>query len=102
MAQLIEWAAKSERLTTTGIVKLKLLIDENATRARILDEINSLVAEAKPSDLVVFYFSGHVAREPTTKRLLAYDFADQPQLSATEIVGSFGKCAATCVVIVDG
>ncbi|MGB3546476.1 MAG: caspase family protein [Saprospiraceae bacterium] len=39
--------------------RLKILIDEDATRANILGELRSLFRRAGPQDLVFIYFSGH-------------------------------------------
>ena len=37
----------------------KILIDESATRKNILTELNNIMEQAAPNDLVLFYFSGH-------------------------------------------
>ena len=45
-----------------GAVKdknIKVLVDENATRDRILDSIDELFMTAGKDDIVMFYFSGH-------------------------------------------
>ena len=83
-------------------MELSLRLPGNA-RAVKCPVVAARKRKAKPEDLVVFYFSGHVLAKTTTKRLLAYDFDDDiPQLRAVEIVSLFGKCAGKVVVIVDG
>ena len=39
--------------------QLKILIDEDATRARILSTMKEVYAKADTNDVIVFYFSGH-------------------------------------------
>ncbi|MDB5313644.1 MAG: 5-methylthioadenosine/S-adenosylhomocysteine nucleosidase [Gemmataceae bacterium] len=44
--------------------QVKLLLDEQATAARIRHELQELGQNAKPGDTVVFFFSGHGGRKP--------------------------------------
>ncbi len=39
--------------------QIRILIDEEATRQRILETVEDLFSQARPEDLVLFYFSGH-------------------------------------------
>ena len=39
--------------------QLRILIDEDATRERILTAMNDIFSRAGPSDMVIMYFSGH-------------------------------------------
>ena len=43
----------------TPASRLKLLTDENATRANIIKAAEELFSRAKPEDVVIFFFSGH-------------------------------------------
>ena len=43
----------------TPASKLRLLTDEQATRANILRTAEALFSQTKPEDMVVFFFSGH-------------------------------------------
>jgi uncharacterized caspase-like protein len=45
-----------------GESRLRLLTNENATRANIISTMNALFAKAGPKDMVIFYFSGHGAK----------------------------------------
>lgn len=42
--------------------QIRILIDEEATRARVLETIGDLFGKASEDDLVLFYFSGHGVR----------------------------------------
>lgn len=50
--------------------QIRILIDEEATRKRILETAKDLFARAKPEDLILFYFSGHGLKGG----FLPYDF----------------------------
>lgn len=39
--------------------QIRILIDEEATRQKILETTRDLFAKAQPEDLILFYFSGH-------------------------------------------
>lgn len=44
---------------TYGFQDIRILEDQQATRQGILAAIDQLIADTKPGDLVVFYYSGH-------------------------------------------
>lgn len=59
---------------------IKVLKDEQATRANILSGIESwLVGQAKPNDIVVFYYSGHGSEVIDAQRLNQRDQSIVPQ-----------------------
>jgi uncharacterized caspase-like protein len=43
----------------TGEKRLKVLTNERATRANVLKALESVFYQAKPEDMVIFFFSGH-------------------------------------------
>ena len=49
-------------------VKPVVLLDADATRAKIVAQMDSFVAESRPGDLVVFAFAGHGMRVPEYSR----------------------------------
>jgi len=53
---------------------LKLLVDEQATRANILRTLGSISSKIGPHDLLLFYFSGH----GIPGAFLPYDYDGQP------------------------
>lgn len=55
---LEEWAGKNRRLS------LEVLLDEAATRRRIIDAFRSHLGEAGSGDTALFCFSGHGSQEP--------------------------------------
>lgn len=50
-------------LRRRGVADLTLLVNEEASRARVLASLDAIVARAKADDLVVISFAGHGARE---------------------------------------
>jgi hypothetical protein len=55
VADAHDWAGALEALGFTTA----LLLDEAATRSRILDDLRGLIVDSRPGDVVVFQFSGH-------------------------------------------
>lgn len=53
-----------------GVSKITELVNENATRARILSELARLHSRSKPGDEVLIYFSGHGTSSHDTQRQL--------------------------------
>jgi|GEM_PF-4622487 len=107
LKKLLEEGEKAHLLAKASLIPPKVLVNENATSAQMLAAITTVIADAKAEDLVLFFFSGHIAQVPTeqTKQLIAYDTKDtsgDKSMRADEIVKGFGKCAATVVVIIDG
>lgn len=59
----------------TGTGNISLLLDKEATRTRIINELKQIVALAKEGDLVVVYFAGHGNIEKVGKDDHGYLFA---------------------------
>ena len=59
---------------TTG--KIQILLSDQATRSAIHESLQWLAAEAKPGDVVLFYFSGHGSQVPDQPDANAWDEAD--------------------------
>ena len=71
-------------------VKPVVLLDADATRAKIVAQMDSFVAESRPGDLVVFAFAGHGMRVPEYSRWQGVDpdgVNDQIALSGFNFAG---------------
>jgi len=57
------WLFYSNLISNSGAAldegQVKILIDESATREKILDNLKTIAQKAGPEDLLLFYFSGH-------------------------------------------
>jgi Caspase domain len=51
-----------------GSLRVLKLLDQDATRQRIIDAFSSYLGEARPGDTVVFYFAGHGSWEVVEER----------------------------------
>lgn len=71
--------------------QLRILIDEDASRANILDNLKELFEQAGPNDLVMFYFSGH----GLNGSFLPIDFDGfNNKIAHDEIAEAFNHCRA--------
>ena len=66
------WRANRDRESPTSISVTKL-VDDQATRARILEVLNDVVKKAELEDSVIIFFSGHGAYDGYNYYLLPYD-----------------------------
>jgi Caspase domain len=92
-----------------GKPSIELLTDEQATTEGIKNAISALRKKATKDDLVVFYFSGHVATVGTGQdvRKVMYptdgDFEKGGYLTIREVVESIGTVGAkNALLVVDG
>ena len=92
-----------------GVSSITLLTDEQATTASINNAIAALRSKVTKDDLVVFYFSGHVATVSTAKDIAKVmyptdgDFQKGGYLRISEVVEKInGVGAKHALVIVDG
>jgi len=69
---------------------IALLIDSQATKSSIISQMNYLFAKAKPSDRIIFYFSGH----GDTGYFLQHDFSSSNRLNHTDVKAAFKKSVA--------
>jgi WD40 repeat protein len=60
--------------TAAGATHVRLLLDADATRDRILDELRMIATAAKPEDAVVVFFSGHGTSTGPNYYLIPHDF----------------------------
>jgi uncharacterized caspase-like protein len=51
-------------LQKSGVNRLTLLLDKNATKAAVVAAWQSLLDEAKPGDTIIFTYAGHGSQEP--------------------------------------
>jgi hypothetical protein len=71
--------------------QVRILIDEDATRENVLENLTDIFAQAGPNDLVIFYFSGH----GLNGYFLPIDFDGyNNKLSHEEIAAVFQQCKA--------
>ncbi len=72
--------------------QIRILIDEDATRAEILQSLKAVYRQAGPQDLVITYFSGH----GLPGAFLPYDFdgSVQQQIRHIEITNLLADCRA--------
>ena len=62
-------AAVLEGRVAPGALQLETLLDQDATRQRIIDGFQSHLGRAGPGDVALFAFSGHGSFEPVDERL---------------------------------
>jgi hypothetical protein len=73
-----------QALTAAGVKAPPPLLDENAVRSRVIAEMNRLVNESNPGDLVIITYSGHGMRVrpyPQWRGLDSLSFQSQIALS---------------------
>ena len=88
------------------LVTSAVLLDQDASRAAILDGLDGLAKRAKPGDLAVFFYAGHGDCKLTGQfQLLPVD-VNLKQLAATGVSGEelrsrLGKLPCTALLIMD-
>lgn len=71
-------------LKRAGVVDLTVLLDDRATRANITGEIERLIRDARPGDLVIVSMASHGSQEKT-----AVSFNEPDGLDEVVILGGF-------------
>lgn len=74
----------------TSSSNIALLIDNQATKSNIISQMNYLFGKAKPSDRIIFYFSGH----GDTGYFLQHDFSSSYRLNHSDVKAAFKKSVA--------
>ena len=50
-----------------SVLQVRTLVDERATKQRIMDSLSLMIEQAQPGDHLVFHFSGHGSQVPDTE-----------------------------------
>jgi hypothetical protein len=61
-------------------VEVSVLVDEQATRANILQAVAAIASRSRPEDVVLIYFAGHGISVEQTYYLLPHDMQDEASL----------------------
>lgn len=100
----------AETLRRAGVGDVTTLLDEQASRARLLDAIDAIARRTRPDDLVLIAFAGHGAQEAVVPSpaepdgkdefFLLWGFAGSGEATRERIVddemfASIGRIAAT-------
>src|SRR5215212_10247877 len=51
-----------------GLLRMRRLLDQDATRQRVIDAFSAHFADAGPDDVAIFYFAGHGSYEKVEER----------------------------------
>jgi Caspase domain/TIR domain len=86
--------------------RVRVLVDEEATRERILAELDWLAQQARGADArTFFYFSGHGGRKEGASYLAAFDTRSEElsttAISAGELSEALARCEGEVTVVLD-
>ncbi|MBC7934515.1 MAG: caspase family protein [Rhizobacter sp.] len=73
MISLLQACFSSTEAINKVIFEQVILIDEAATLAAIMSTLTDVYKKANDEDIVLFFFSGHSARQPGANLLICYD-----------------------------
>ena len=83
-----EFQRQQSRLAQFAEVKVALLLDGQATKANILQQLSSLASQTQPEDAVIIFYAGHGIAAQNQFYLVPHDLGFMGQRAAVDVSGS--------------